>query len=63
VFAFVSVIVILAGCTTPHSQLPDVENLPDKRLSKDQQQTKITEMAAKGQAHQSEAAKNIENQK
>jgi hypothetical protein len=60
---FVSMTVLLASCSTPLGQLPDLANLPDKMLNKDQQQTKIGEMAAKGQAHQSETAKAIENEK
>jgi hypothetical protein len=58
-----SVTGLLSGCSNPLGTMPDLANLPDKMLNKDQQQTKINEMAAKGQAHQSEAAKDIENQK
>jgi hypothetical protein len=60
---FVSVTALLVGCSTPLAQLPDLVNLPDKILNKDQQQSKISEMAAKGQAHQSDTAKAIENEK
>ena len=34
--------------------------LPEKVLSKDEQQTKVNEMVEKGQTHQAEAAKKIE---
>jgi hypothetical protein len=43
--------------------LPELAKLPEKVLNKDEQQTKINEMAVKGQAHQTEAAKAIENEK
>ena len=36
---------------------------PQKVLSKDEQQAKVNEMIAKGQSHQTEAAKEIENGK
>ena len=60
---FISMTVLLESCSTPLGQLPDLANLPGKMLNKDQQQTRINEMAAKGQAHQSETAKAIENEK
>ncbi len=55
----------LGGCseTMPLSQLPDVTKLPQKVLSKDEQQGKVNEMIAKSQTHQSEAAKEIESGK
>ena len=55
----------LAGCseTMPLTQLPDITKLPQKVLSKDEQQGKVNEMIARGQNHQSEAAKEIENSK
>ena len=65
--ALVAVAATLAGggCseTLPLSQLPDVTKLPQKVLSKDEQQGKVNEMIAKGQNHQSDAAKEIENGK
>ena len=53
------------GCseTLPLTQLPDVTKLPQKVLNKDEQQGKVNEMIAKGQQHQTEAAKEIENGK
>ena len=53
------------GCseTLPLTQLPDLTKLPQKVLSKDEQQGKVNEMIAKGQNHQTEAAKEIENGK
>ena len=52
----------LGGCseTMPLAQLPDFSKLPEKVLSKDEQQTKVNEMVEKGQTHQAEAAKKIE---
>jgi hypothetical protein len=52
----------LGGCseTMPFTQLPDVTKLPQKVLSKDEQQGKVNDMIAKSQSHQSEAAKEIE---
>jgi type IV pilus biogenesis protein CpaD/CtpE len=52
----------LGGCSETMSlaQLPDVTKLPQKLLNKDEQQGKVNEMIAKGQTHQSEAAKEIE---
>jgi hypothetical protein len=56
---------LLGGCseTLPLAQLPDITKLPEKVLSKDEQQGKVNEMIAKGQKHQGEAAKEIENGK
>jgi hypothetical protein len=59
----ISVTAFLASCAGPLAELPDIAKLPDKMMNKDQQQAKISEMLAKGQSHQSEAAKEIENQK
>ena len=54
-----------SGCseTLPLTQLPDFTKLPQKVLDKDEQQGKVNEMIAKGQKHQSDAAKEIENGK
>ena len=56
---------LLSGCSEslPLAQLPDVAKLPEKVLSKDEQQAKVNEMIAKGQKHQTETAKEIENGK
>jgi hypothetical protein len=56
---------LLCSCseTLPLAQLPDVTKLPQKVLSKDEQQAKVNEMIAKAQKHQSETAKEIENGK
>lgn len=56
---------VLGGCaeTMPFTQLPDVTKLPEKLLSKDEQQGKVNEMIAKGERHQTEAAKEIEKGK
>ena len=46
--------------TLPLAQLPDLTKLPQKVLSKDEQQQKINEMIERGHTHQAEAAKQIE---
>ena len=53
---------VLGGCseTMPLAQLPDITKLPQKVLSKDEQQGKLNEMIEKSQRHQAEAAKEIE---
>ena len=63
--AAVAATLLGSGCseTLPLGQLPDVTKLPQKVLSKDEQQGKVNEMIAKGQNHQTEAAKEIENGK
>ena len=44
---------LLAGCSEPAAaQLPDITKLPEKVLSKDEQQGKVNQMIAKGQKHQ-----------
>jgi hypothetical protein len=55
----------LGGCseTMPLAQLPDITKLPQKVLSKDEQQGKVNEMIEKGRKHQDEAAKEIEKGK
>lgn len=57
--------ILLSGCseTLPLAQLPDVTKLPQKVLSKDEQQAKVNEMIDKGRKHQDETAKEIENGK
>ena len=52
----------LGGCseTMPLAQLPDFYKLPEKVLSKEEQQTKVNDMVEKSQTHQTEAAKKIE---
>ena len=49
----------LAGCSQL-AELPDITKVPERVLSKDEQQGKVNQMIAKGQKHQSEAAKEIE---
>jgi hypothetical protein len=55
----------LSGCaeTLPLAQLPDPYKLPDKVLSKDEQQGKVNQMIEKSQSHEVEAAKQIEKNK
>ena len=61
----VGVTLLASGCSEslPLTQLPDVTKLPQKVLNKDEQQGKVNEMITKGQQHQTEAAKDIENGK
>jgi hypothetical protein len=56
---------LLSSCSDslPLNQLPDVSKLPQKVLGKDEQQGKVDEMIARGQSHQNDAAKEIENSK
>lgn len=53
---------LLGGCseTMSMAQLPDITKLPEKLLSKDEQQGKVNDMIARGQKHQTEAVKEIE---
>ena len=55
----------IGGCseTMPLAQLPDITKLPQRVLSKDEQQGKVNEMIEKSQRHQAEAAKEIETRK
>lgn len=57
--------VTLSGCseTLPLANLPDITKLPEKVLSKDEQQKAVNQMIEKGQTHQAEAAKQIEQGK
>lgn len=54
--------VVLSGCseTLPLANLPDIAKLPEKVLTKDEQQKAMNQMIEKGQTHQVEAAKQIE---
>ncbi|HEY7083273.1 MAG TPA: hypothetical protein VH519_00550 [Hyphomicrobiaceae bacterium] len=56
---------VLSSCSEslPLNQLPDITKLPQKVLGKDEQQGKVNEMINRGQTHQDEAAKEIENSK
>jgi hypothetical protein len=56
---------LLTGCseTMPLTQLPDITKLPEKLLSKDEQQSKVNEMIERAQKHQTEAAREIEKSK
>jgi hypothetical protein len=62
---FIVVATQLGGCTDtlPLAQLPDFSKLPEKVLTKDEQQGKVNDMIEKGQTHQSEAIKQIEQGK
>jgi hypothetical protein len=56
---------LLSACseTLPLANLPDITKLPEKVLSKDEQQKAMNQMIEKGQNHQAEAAKQIEKGK
>jgi len=56
---------LLGGCseTLSLAQLPDVAKLPQRVLTKGEQQDKVNEMIDKGQRHQSEAEREIEKGK
>ena len=53
------------GCseTLPLAQLPDLTKLPQKVLNKDEQQKVMNDMIEKGQTHQADAVKQIEQTK
>ncbi|MBX9590527.1 MAG: hypothetical protein K2X43_14565 [Hyphomonadaceae bacterium] len=55
----------LTGCseTLPLANLPDITKLPERALSKDDQQKAMNQMIEKGQAQQAEAAKQIDKGK
>jgi len=55
----------LLGCaeTLSLADLPNVTKLPEKLLSKEEQQKTVNSMAEKAQTHQAEAAKEIEKAK
>jgi hypothetical protein len=56
---------LVSGCseTLPLINLPDVAKLPEKVLSKDEQQKTMNQMIEKSHSHQAEAAKQIEKAK
>jgi hypothetical protein len=60
--AAAAVLAGLGGCA-PLAQLPDFAKLPERVLSRDEQQGKVNQMIEKGQTHQAEAAKQIEQGK
>ena len=62
VLAPIGVAALIGGCSETMSavQLPDFARLPQKILSKDEQQGKVNQMIEKGQTHQTDAAKRIE---
>ena len=46
---------VLGGCSQL-AELPDITKLPQKVLSKDEQQGKVNEMIERGRKHQNDAA-------
>ena len=51
--------VALGGCSQL-AELPDISKVPQRVLSKDEQQGKVQQMISKGQNHKTDAAKEIE---
>jgi hypothetical protein len=47
----------------PTTTLPDLVKLPEKALSKDEQQNEVNAMIERGQSHQADAVKTIEKGK
>jgi hypothetical protein len=58
--ALIGAVALLGGCSESFSQLPAFAKLPEKVLSKDEQQGKVNQMIEKRQSHEAEAAKAIE---
>jgi hypothetical protein len=65
VAAGILTVAILSGCseTLPLVNLPNIAKLPEKVLTKDEQQKTMNQMIEKGQAQQAEAAKQTEKGK
>ena len=57
--------VLVGACseTLPLANLPDIAKLPEKVLSKDDQQKTVNQMIEKGQTAQADALKEIEKAK
>ena len=45
------------------TRLPDLSKMPEKVLTKDEQKGRVEEMISRGQDHQKDAVKEIENGK
>ncbi len=52
---------VLSGCSSSLGPMPDV--IPGKVISKDEQQSKVDAMIEKGQTHERDAEKQIEQEK
>jgi hypothetical protein len=65
VAAGILTVAILSGCseTLPLVNLPNIAKLPEKVLTKDEQQKAMNQMIEKGQAQQAEVAKQTEKGK
>jgi hypothetical protein len=62
--ALITIACHLAACSAQnYQQLPDVVKLPQKLLSKDEQQTKINDMAARPRVKEEQAEKEIQDTK
>jgi len=61
--ACVGALVSACSETLPLANLPDIAKLPEKVLSKDEQQKTMNQMIEKGQTAQADALKEIEKAK
>jgi hypothetical protein len=62
--ALIAIAYHLAACSSQnYQQLPDVVKIPEKLLSKDEQQARINDMAARLRAKEDQAEKEIQDMK
>ena len=62
--ALITIACYLAACSSQNSQqLPDVVKLPQKLLTKDEQQARINDMAARPRAKEEQTEKEIQDTK
>jgi hypothetical protein len=62
--ALITIACHIAACSSQNGQqLPDVMKLPQKLLSKDEQQARINDMAARPRAKEEQAEKEIQDTK
>ena len=62
--ALITIACHLAACSSQnYEQLPEVVKIPQKLLSKDEQQTRINDMAARPRAKEEQAEKEIQDTK
>jgi hypothetical protein len=64
-FTMLGTVSLLAGYSSlsPLAQLPPLDKLPEQVLSADAQHSKINDMIAQAQTHQSDAEKQIDSAK
>ena len=62
--ALITIACHLAACSSQnYQQLPEVVKIPQKLLSKDEQQARINDIAARSRAKQEQAEKEIQDTK